>query len=269
MTLPEYDESSRRLLREFESLAAELAGYFTRTDAAQSAAAYLRGLLSGAERKTSWRMSEAEGLATPYAFQHLLRRALWDQEAVRDAHQARVKGALGERGILILDETGFLKKGEKSAGVARQYSGTAGRIENSQIGVFAAWAAPKGHVLIDRALYLPEAWVEDRERCREAGIPGGTVFQTKPQLGREMIRRALEAGFQPEWVTADEAYGHDGKLRLWLEELRQAYVLAVPSNEYAARDSGKVKVSSLPGELPKGAWQRLERRQGVEGPAPI
>ena len=266
MTLTEYDESSRRLLREFEGLAAELSGHFARTDAAQTAAAYLRGLLGGAERKTSWLMSEAEGLATPYAFQHLLRRALWDQEAVRDGHQARIKGALGERGILILDETGFLKKGEKSAGVARQYSGTAGKIENSQIGVFAAWATPKGHVLIDRALYLPEAWVGDEERCREAGIPEGTVFQTKPQLGREMIKRALEAGFQPEWITADEAYGHDGKLRLWLEELRQPYVLAVPSSEYAARDSGKVKVSALSGELPKGAWQRISAGNGSKGP---
>jgi SRSO17 transposase len=149
--------------------------------------------------------------------------------------------------------------------VARQYSGTAGKIENPQTGVFAAWATARGHALIDRALYLPEAWVEDRERRLAAGIPAGTVFQTKPQLGREMIRRALEAGFRPEWITADEAYGHDGKLRLWLEEIRQPCVFAVPSNEYAARDSGKVKVSALCGELPKRAWRRLERRQRVEG----
>jgi SRSO17 transposase len=266
MTLPEYGESSRRLLREFESLAAELSGHFTRTDAAQSAAAYLRALLSGVERKTSWQMAEAEGLAAPYAFQHLLRRALWDQDAVRDAHQARIKGALGERGILILDETGFLKKGEKSAGVARQYSGTAGKIENSQIGVFAAWATVKGHVLIDRALYLPEDWIKDQERCREAGIPEDIPFLTKPRLAERMIRRALEAGFNPEWVTADEAYGHDGKLRLWLEELRQPYVLAVPSSEYAARDSGKVKVSALCEGLPKKAWQKLSAGKGSKGP---
>jgi SRSO17 transposase len=266
MTINEFDESSRRLLGEFETLAAELAGRFARSEAARAAADYLRALLSGVERKTSWQMAEAEGRATPYAFQHLLGRALWDQDAVRDEHQARVKRALGERGILILDETGFLKKGDKSAGVARQYSGTAGRIENSQIGVFAAWATAKGHALIDRALYLPEEWVEDRERCRAAGIPEGTAFQTKPRLAEGMIKRALDAGFRPEWVTADEAYGHDGKLRLWLEEIRQPYVFAVPSNEYAARDFGKVKVSALCGELPKGAWRRISAGKGSKGP---
>jgi SRSO17 transposase len=266
MTIDEFDKSSRRLLGEFETPAAELGGHFARSEAAKTAADYLRALLSGVERKTSWQMAEAEGRASPYAFQHLLGRALWDQDAVRDEHQARVKRALGESGILILDETGFLKKGDKSAGVARQHSGTAGRIENSQIGVFAAWATAKGHILIDRALYLPEEWIKDGERCRAAGIPEGTVFQTKPQLGREMIRRALEAGFNPEWITADEAYGHDGKLRLWLEELRQPYVLAVPSNEYAARDFGKVKVSTLCGELPKGAWRRLSAGKGSKGP---
>ncbi|RYD25781.1 MAG: IS701 family transposase, partial [Verrucomicrobiaceae bacterium] len=171
-----------------------------------------------------------------------------------------------DRGVLILDETGFLKKGDKSAGVARQYSGTAGRIENSQIGVFAAWATAEGHTLIDRELYLPSDWVEDRERCRAAGIPEETVFLTKPQMARAMVDRALRAGFRPDWITADDAYGHDGKFRLWLEEIRQPYVFAVPSNEYAGLNDGKVRVGSLTGGLPPKAWRRISAGTGSKGP---
>ncbi len=262
MTLDEFNSGSARLSADFETLSTELGRHFSRSEAAGTAGDYLRALLSGVERKTSWQMSEVEGRATPYAFQHLLGRALWNAEAVLDEHQQRVKKALGERGILILDETGFLKKGDKSAGVARQYSGTAGRIENSQIGVFAAWATAEGHTLIDRGLYLPAAWAEDRERRRAAGIPEETVFLTKPQMAGKMIDRALGAGFRPDWITADEAYGHDGKLRLRLEERRQAYVFAVPSNEYVTLNYGKIKVSALS----PGAWRRISAGTGSKGP---
>lgn len=262
MTTDEFNSGSERLKREFETLSAELGRHFSRSEAAKTAGDYLRALFSGVERKTSWQMSEAEGRATPYAFQHLLGRSLWDVDAVLQDHQQRVKKALGDRGVLILDETGFLKKGDKSAGVGRQYSGTAGRIENSQIGVFAAWATAEGHTLIDRGLYLPAGWAEDRERRRAAGIPEETVFRTKPQMARAMVDRALRAGFRPDWITADEAYGHDGKFRLWLEEMGQPYVFAVPSNEYAALNDGKVKV----GSLRPGAWRAISAGMGSKGP---
>lgn len=262
MTIDEFNSGSERLKLEFEALAKELGRHFTRSEAAKTAGDYLRALLSGVERKTSWQMSEAEGRATPYAFQHLLGRALWDVEAVLRRHQQRVKAALGDRGVLILDETGFLKKGDRSAGVARQHSGTAGRIENSQIGVFAAWATEEGHTLIDRGLHLPAAWVEDGERRRAAGIPEETVFRTKPCMARDMVDRALRAGFRPDWITADEAYGHDGKFRLWLEEMRQPYVFAVPSNERAAPGGEKMKV----GSLRPGTWRAISAGTGSKGP---
>ena len=262
MTIDEFNSGGARLSAEFETLSTELGRHFSRSEAAKTAGDYLRALLSGVERKTSWQMSEAEGRATPYAFQHLLGRALRDVEAVLDEHRLRVKKALGERGILILDETGFLKKGDKSAGVARQYSGTAGRIENSQIGVFAAWATAEGHTLIDRELYLPAEWMEDKERRRAAGIPDETVFLTKPRMAGKMIDRALRSGFRPDWITADEAYGHDGKLRLRLEERRQTYVFAVPSNEYVTQGYGKIKVSALA----PGAWRMISAGTGSKGP---
>jgi SRSO17 transposase len=181
-----------------------LAPYFERTEPRQRAMAYLRGLLSPAERKNSWQLAEISGDATPYAFQHLLRRALWDPEAVRDELRHYIVQHLGApEAVLVLDETGFLKKGRHSAGVARQYSGTAGKVDNCQIGVFLGYASPLGHALVDRELYLPEEWTDDRERCRQAGIPDERRFATKPQLAQQMLARMLAAGVPARWVTGD------------------------------------------------------------------
>jgi SRSO17 transposase len=200
-----------------------LAPYFERAEPRQRAMAYLRGLLSPAERKNSWQLAEVSGDTTPYGFQHLLRRALWAPAAVRDELRRYVIQHLGEPGaVLVIDETGFLKKGRHSAGVARQYSGTAGRIENCQIGVFLGYASRLGQALVDRELYLPEAWTNDRERCRGAGIPETRRFATKPQLAQEMLARALAAGVPATWVTGDSVYGDDRRLRMWLESQPQA-----------------------------------------------
>jgi SRSO17 transposase len=196
-------------------------------------AVYLRGLLSETERKNGWTLAEAAGDSGPQGMQRLLNFYAWDADGVRDDVRAVVAQALGdaEQGVLIVDETGFVKKGTKSAGVARQYSGTAGRIENSQVGVFAAYASPRGRGLIDRELYIPKDWFTDRDRCRAAGIPDERNFQTKPELARGMIARALEADLPFGWVTADEAYGQVGRLRSWLEEHDLAHVLAVPKSQ--------------------------------------
>jgi SRSO17 transposase len=191
-----------------------LAPYFERAEPRQRAMAYVRGLLSPAERKNSWQLAEISGDATPYAFQHVLRRALWDPEAVRDVLRRYIIQHLGDpEAVLVIDETGFLKKGRHSAGVARQYSGTAGRIENCQIGVFLGYAGPLGHTLLDRELYLPEEWTADRARCQQAGIPRDRRFATKPQLAQEMLQRALAAGVPAKWVTGDSVYGDDRRLR--------------------------------------------------------
>src|SRR5919205_792254 len=177
---------------------------FARSELRARAGVYLRGLLSAAERKNGWTLAEQAGDRTPDAMQRLLNHADWDADAVRDDLRAYVLEHLGdERAVLVIDETGFLKKGSKSAGVARQYSGTAGRIENCQIGVFLAYAAPAGRTFIDRELYLPKAWIEDRDRCAEAGIGPDVPFQTKPELAVAMLTRALDAGVPAGWVAAD------------------------------------------------------------------
>jgi SRSO17 transposase len=195
-----------------------LAPYFERTEPRQRAMAWVRGLLSPAERKNSWQLAEVSGDTTPYAFQHLRRRALWDPEAVCAELRHDVIQHLGDpEAVLVLDETGLLKNGRQSAGVARQYRGTAGRIENGQIGVFLGYASRLGHALLDRELYLPKAWTDAPARCQQAGIPANRRFATKPQLAQPMLQRAPAAGVPGRWVTGDRVDGNDRRLRLWLE----------------------------------------------------
>jgi SRSO17 transposase len=267
MTEAELEKKSQRLVAALDRVIEDLKPQFSRSEAGESAGAYLRALLSSVERKNTWQMAEVSGRKTPYAFQHLLGRSHWDCDTVRDKHVTRVREGLGTRGgVLCVDETGFLKKGEKSTGVARQYSGTAGRIENCQIGVFLSWKTQKGQTLLDRELYLPKEWTEDPDRCRAAGVPETRGFQTKPQLARQMIERVLSLGIQPAWVTADEAYGHDGKFRFWLEEIGQPYVVAVPSNQSITRGLEQLRVSGLLGRVKDENWIRLSAGAGSKGP---
>lgn len=244
-----------------------LAPYFARAEARQRVMGYLYGLLSATERKNSWQLAERVGDLTPYGFQHLLGRADWDADAVRDELQQYVMKHLGHpEAIVVLDETGFLKKGRMSAGVARQYSGTAGRIENAQIGVFASYVSPKGHTLIDRELYLPKEWTEDRDRCAHAGIPEARSFQTKPALARQMLARLFALQLPVRWVTADSMYGDDRRLRIWLEERDQAYVLAVSGKDYVWIDWRQHQVKTLLAGLPETGWQRQSAGAGAKGP---
>jgi SRSO17 transposase len=180
---------------------------------------------------------------------------------------ARVAEHLGDPGaVLVVDETGFGKKGTKSAGVQRQYSGTAGRIENCQVGVFVAYASRHGHALVDRELYLPEGWTADPKRCREAGIPDGVEFRTKPQLARRMLARALDAELPAAWVTADEVYGGDGRLRRWLEERDVAHVLAVSRKQSLVSGLFRFeRADQLAARIPAGAWRHLSAGQGAKG----
>ena len=244
-----------------------LAPYFARAEPRQRAMAYLRGLLSPAERKNSWQLADISGDAPPYAFQHLLRRALWDPEAVRDELRRYIIQHLGDpAAVLVLDETGFLKKGQHSAGVARQYSGTAGKVENCQIGVFLGYAGALGHVLLDRELYVPEEWTADRDRCRRAGIPEDRGFATKPQLAQQMLARAFTAGVPATWVTGDSVYGNDRRLRLWLEAQPRAYVLAVSGQEYVGLGGRQRQVKALLAAVPEDGWTRLSAGEGTKGP---
>ena len=241
--------------------------HVSRSDARSHVGAYLKGLLSPAERKNSWQLAEVVGDPTPYGLQSLLGRTHWDADAVRDDLRDYVRDHLGDpSGVLVLDETGFLKKGEHSAGVQRQYSGTAGRIENCQIGVFLAYATARGRTFIDRALYVPASWIEDPARCKRAGIPLDVAFATKPELGRQMLERALDGGVVAAWVVGDEVYGDDGKLRRWLEDRRRQYVLAVSCQYRIWKDSRQVMVSELLKQLPSDRWQRISAGDGTKGP---
>jgi len=231
--------------------------------------AYIRGLLGELERKNGWTLAEAAGDATPDGMQRLLNFYAWDCDGLRDDVREIVAQTIGDEasGVLIVDETGFLKKGSTSAGVARQYSGTAGRIENSQIGVFLAYASPAGRALIDRELYLPKSWTEDRQRCRDAGIDDSIEFSTKPELAQSMIERALDAGLPFGWVTADEAYGQAGQLRLWLEFRGVAHVLAVPKSQMVVTMRlQRRRAHSVIADLDESVWQPMSCGDGAHGP---
>lgn len=242
---------------------------FFRHDLRTRAERYVRGLLGRMERKNGWQMAEYLGDATPHAVQRLLGVAVWDAGRVRDEIFRYAREHLlqpGEAGVLVVDETGFLKKGVKSAGVQRQYSGTAGRIENCQIGVFLALTGSGGRALIDRELYLPKSWSEDALRRAEAAIPPEVEFSTKPRLAQKMLERAFESGFSPAWVLADEVYGSDSKFRRFLEERRQPYVLAVSSQQRLWVDFQQKRLDALAREIPAEHWFRMSAGDGSKGP---
>jgi SRSO17 transposase len=264
-------ESVARWSRQLDALHDRLAPHFVRPEPRRRARAYLQTVLAGAERRNGWQLAEAAGEATPYGMQRLIASAAWDADAVRDDLRAYVVEHLGDpRSVLVVDETGFLKKGDKSAGVHRQYSGTAGRIDNCQVGVFLAYASPRGHAFLDRALYLPEEWCEDRPRCQAAGIPDDVPFHTKPVLAQQMLERALDAGVPAAWVTADEVYGGNRRLRMWLEEHEQPFVLAVKSSEplfyFGIPGRSQPQAATIAAALPAEAWQVLSAGAGSKGP---
>ena len=248
-----------------------VAGRFRRPEPRRRALDYLKGLLSPIERKNGWQLAERAGDATPYGVQRLLSTYRWDADLVRDDLAGYVVEHLaGADGVLVVDETGFLKKGNKSAGVQRQYSGTAGRVGNCQIGVFLAYASAKGRTLLDRELYLPQVWAGDAERRREAGVPEDAGFQTKPRLAQRMLERALESGVPFGWVAGDEVYGNDRNLRLWLEREGIAHVLAIKSNEklwaWTDKGPGQVRADRLASQVEEVGWIRCSAGDGAKGP---
>ncbi|WSE58846.1 IS701 family transposase [Mycolicibacterium sp. ND9-15] len=228
----------------------------------------MAGLVSGLDRKNCWTIAEHRGAATPDGLQHLLARASWDADDVRDDLRDYVIDAFGNHeAILVVDETGDVKKGTRSVGVQRQYSGTAGRIENSQVAVYLTYAAPRGHALIDRALYLPKSWTEDPDRCTDAGIPHEhRGFSTKPGLARALIARAVEAKIPAGWVAGDEVYGADPRLRADVRTHGLGYVLAIAANRRVPTHAGPIRVDALPALIPAHAWQRHSAGAGAHGP---
>jgi SRSO17 transposase len=249
-----------------DELMARIAGRFARVEPRRRVRAFTLGLLADLPRKNCWSIAEHAGDCTPDGMQHLLAGAVWDADGVRDDVRGYVVEHLGDPGaVLVADETGDVKKGACTAGVQRQYSGTAGRIENCQVAVYLTYASAAGHALIDRELYLPRSWADDRSRCQAAGIPDGTVFATKPGLAARMITRALDAGTPASWVAGDEVYGTDPGLRADLENRQVGYVLAVARSHRVDAGAGMTRADALARRLPRSAWQQHSAGPGAKG----
>ena len=243
-----------------------VAGRFARVEPRWRARAFVLGLLADLPRKNCWSIAEHAGDRSPDGMQHLLAGARWDADGVRDDVRGYVVEHMGDPGaVLVADETGDLKKGTCTAGVQRQYSGTAGRIENCQVAVYLTYASRAGHALIDRELYLPRSWTGDPSRCRAAGVPDGTAFTTKPGLARRMIARALDAGTPASWVAGDEVYGADPGLRGDLEDRRVGYVLAVACSHRVEAGTAMTRADALARRLPRSAWQQVSAGRGAKG----
>jgi SRSO17 transposase len=248
-------------------MARRLAPHVARSPSRHRVMADLRGLLREAERQNSWQVAEACGDPNPDGFPYVLNRADRDAEAVRDALRTSVIQPLEDpHGVLVLDETGLVNKGRHSAGVARPYTGTVGQVENGHIGVFLGSASPLGQALVDRELSLPQAWTNDRERCRQAGIPEDRGVATQPQLARQMLARACAAGVPAPWVTGDGVDGDNRGLRRWLEARPQASVLAVSGQAYVWVGGPQRPVNTILAALPEESWTRLSAGHGTKGP---
>ncbi|MEU7633736.1 IS701 family transposase [Nocardia sp. NPDC049220] len=242
-------------------------GRFYRAEPRLRARAYVRGLLAPLAGKNGWTLAEAAGDSTPDGMQRLLNKAAWDADGVRDDLRAYAVEHLGDRdAVLVVGSTGFPKKGVKSAGVQRRYSSSAGRVENCQLGVFCAYTSSNGRTLIDRELYLPKSWTEDRQRCRGAAVPDEVVFATEATLAKQMLARALDAGVPARWVTAGEAYGGEYKFRSWLEQRHIGYVVAVPHSQIMPLTAGRIRADHLVAQAPSRSWRRLDCSSGTGRP---
>jgi SRSO17 transposase len=253
--------------REFDELMLRVGGRFARIEPRRRMAAFLRGLLAGLPRVNCWSIAEHAGEQCPRGMQRLLSAAVWDEAGMRDDLRGYVLEHFTDpAAVMVVDETGDIKKGTATVGTQRQYTGTAGRTENAQVAVYLAYAAPAGSAFIDRALYLPRSWTDDPARCRAAGIPEDIAFATKPALAKEMITRALDAGTPAGWVAADEVYGQDPKLRAELARRGLGYVLAVAKSHPVITGAGPLSAGELARRLPARAWQRLSAGPGAKGP---
>jgi SRSO17 transposase len=250
----------------FEGLMSRIAGRFARVEPRRRARQLVLGLLSDLPRKNCWTIAEWAGEATPDGMQHLLGGAKWEADQVRDDLRDYVVEHLhDDQAVLVVDETGDVKKGTGTVGVQRQYTGTAGRIENAQVAVYLVYAGRRGHAAVDRELYVPRSWTSDPDRCRAAGLGGETPFATKPELAARMVARFLDAGHQAAWVAGDEVYGGNPKLRDALEKRGTGYILAVACSHEVTTGAGKFRADTLAKKVPKRAWQRLSAGAGAKG----
>jgi SRSO17 transposase len=249
-----------------EELLGRVAGRFGRVEPRRRARAFVLGLLADLPRKNCWTIAEHAGNPNPDGMQHLLARALWDEDKVRDDVRDYLVEHLGDpKAVLVIDETGDLKKGAGTVGVQRQYTGTAGRVENAQVAVYLVYATAAGHALIDRDLYLPRSWTDDPERCQAADVPDQVEFATKPALAQAMVCRALDAGVPAAWVAGDEVYGADPRLRAELQARGVGYVLAVACDHHVSFGGVFHRAGTLLKQVPARAWQQVSCGKGAKG----
>ena len=257
---------SKDISEEFNSLLNRIGPAFYGELGFTNAQNYIRGLLGSTERKNGWQMSEYLGDSKPYKLQQFIYRGSYRADVLRDKNREYIGEKIGESdGVMVMDDTGFIKQGVKSCGVKRQYSGTLGKVGNCQIGVFLTYSGKKGHAPIDRRLYIPEEWIEDSKRRAEAGIPEELKFQTKPELALEMIQEATEAGMPYKWVTGDCAYGDHRGIRQWLEKNEKSYVLCVSAKESIRKEGKKATVGSVLKSLPSEGWFEASCGDGSKG----
>jgi SRSO17 transposase len=250
-----------------EGLLGRVAGRFARVETRRRFAGFLRGMLAELPRKNCWSIAEHAGDTTPDGMQHLLNRAVWDTDGVAaDLRDYVVEHLAEPDAVLVVDETGHLKKGDQTVGVQRQYSGTAGRIENAQVAVYLTYTTRAGHAMIDRELYLPRCWVQDPQRLAAAGVPEDVEFATKPALATAMITRAIEAEFPARWVAGEKVYGADPRLRGQVEALGLGYVLAIGCDRRVLTHGGPMRPDEIAAALPDECWQRYSAGAGAKGP---
>ena len=250
---------------ELEAVHERLRPHSRRRDTHDNVMAYLDALLLDVERKNSWQLAERAGLASPFAFQHVLDRAHWDETQMREALLPYLRQNLGEEDlVLVIDETGFEKKGDHSVGVQRQYTGTGGQVTNCQVAVFVAWCTPKAHALLDVALYLPKSWTEAPQRLKQAKVPDDIDFKTKPQLAEQLLQRVFDAGVRPSWVAGDVVYGISA-LRRYLQEQGQPHILGVKGSHKWFLGGEYQTVADYIASLDLSAWRRISAGFGVQG----
>ncbi|MCL2775996.1 MAG: IS701 family transposase [Oscillospiraceae bacterium] len=258
--------TNREVEEAYNKMMSRISGVFAGEQGFVNAQKYMKGLLSEAKRKNGWQIAENQGESTPYTLQQFIYRGVYSADELRDELRGYVSEELGEAdGVLVTDDTGFIKQGEKSCGVQRQYTGTAGKTENCQLGVFLTYSSSKGHTPLDRRLYLPQKWTDDKVRRDEAGVPKEATFQTKPQMAYEMIREATAAGVPYMWVTGDCAYGDYDAMREWLENNGKCYVLCVSMKEYVKYDGTKVCVGGIVKGLSDDGWFEARCGDGSKG----
>ena len=263
--------SQATIAQGYEDFHKQFAPFFQRSETRQRVSQYIRGLLAAVKRKNCWQLAETLGAKDPQGFQRLLYEAQWDEDAVGGRLMALTSARIGHpQGIGIVDESGFVKKGTKSVGVKRQYCGRVGKVENCQVGVFVGYVTPKGRALLDRALYLPRNWCDDHPRRAAAKIPETILFQTKPELARQLLAKAWQAGVAMQWVTGDTTYGNAASLRHFIHRQGRWYVLGVTASRRATQvgTSTPLKVRQIAARLPETVWQRWATGYGEQGLAP-